>query len=173
MAHAFSQGIAERRGHSSRHPDEALTMLASYEIANVITGFKQILSTSSLKGFAELTAVCGLSRPLFSIGELVESLGRMDSLKLGCTGFALPSRLSAENSMIHGRNLDGGFVEFFNENPSLYFVEEDGKIPFIAAAPAGSLISGSVSGLTVKLRPFKKLTRLSVAHAATVHGLCL
>lgn len=150
MAQSFSHGIAEKRGTSSQHYNDALTMLASYEIANVVTGFKQILSDSTLEGLAELAGACGLTRPLFSIASLIDSLSPLEGLKMGCTGFAIPADYTKEKSMIHGRNLDGGFVEFFNQHPSLYYVAETGKYKFISSAPAASLIAGSVSGMNEK-----------------------
>lgn len=149
MTRAFAEGIAKKYP-GSNHADNAMTMLASYEISNVVTGFKQIFEDSSVEGFAELLGACGLARPLLSLGEISSALSRAEGLKMGCSGYAIPSTMSSEGTLLHGRNLDGGFVEFFNQFPSLYYVAETGKYKFMASAPAGSLVSGSVSGMNEK-----------------------
>ncbi len=118
------------------------------ELSIATEGLSRRIEEDPIQTLAEVAAVCGIEATTETLGTLIELVTGMGNfMKMGCLGFVSPIN---EGGMIHGRNLDANLVEAWNKAPTVFLVEEPGYFKYVAAASAGMMYPGGISGMNEK-----------------------
>ena len=167
---SFYQGLQDALG--SRNPfsrKDVLTSATAIELSIAAEGLMRRLEEDKIGTIAEMATVCGIRLSLNQIDDLLRELQFIGKMKLGCLGFVSPSGETRESSLVHGRNFDANLVESWNKAPTVFLIHEPGYYRYVAAASAGVIFPGGISGLN-EMGISASLHEMSTTHYKTSHS---
>jgi len=149
--HSFYRGLQaglRQKGQSMSYTEKDLERAAlGVELSIAGEGLERRAAEDPLGTYAELALSCGIHAPISLLDNIFQELGDLaGNLKIGCLGFVAPASYTRGGALIHGRNLDANLVRSWDKAPTLFIIHEPGYYRYAAAASAGLLYPGGVSG---------------------------
>lgn len=128
--------------------EDFIFTLLGIEIGNVLGGIAHDQSISPVKALTKVLGQCGVGIAGAGIEKLLNRFTNepANDRKMGCVGLIAPDSVTGQG-LIHGRNLDQTpLMKSWAKAPVIYLMNENGRIPYVAAGTAGLIYPGGISG---------------------------
>lgn len=149
---ALSRGYVDGMTSKGLKPvyteEDFVFTLLGIEVGNVLGGIAQDQSTKPLRALSKVIGQCGIRVAGAGLKRLLTRFNKEPAhdRKMGCAGLVAPDSATGEG-LIHGRNLDQTpLMKSWAKSPVVYLINEQGKIPYVAAGTAGLIYPGGISG---------------------------
>ena len=148
LARGYQDGM-KARGLEPRYQEEDFIFtLLGIEVGNVLGGIAQEQSTNQLRVISKVLGQCGIRVAREGVTKFLKRYNKQPAhdRKMGCVGLVAPDSATGQG-LIHGRNLDQTpLMKSWAKAPVVYLIQENDKIPYVAAGTAGLIYPGGISG---------------------------
>ncbi|MBA2405812.1 MAG: hypothetical protein H0V66_13635 [Bdellovibrionales bacterium] len=148
LARGYSDGMKAKGLAVVYTEEDFIFTLLGIEIGNVLGGIAQDQSTSPIKALTKVLGQCGIRVAGAGLSKLLKRFKKEPAhdRKMGCVGLVAPDSVTGQG-LIHGRNLDQTpLMKSWAKSPVIYLINEEGRIPYVAAGTAGLIYPGGISG---------------------------
>lgn len=167
---AIASGIQSGSVRGTEYSFEQIERSAyGVDMSIAFEGLMRQIEIDPMGTYASLGAMCSLDLTTQGLSAFLEIAKGILQFKLGCLGLVAPESTTKVGSLMHARNFDGDLVESWNTAPTLFLVSEPGYYKFAAAASAGVLYPGGISGMNEK-GIATSLHEMSTLHFRTYHS---
>jgi len=150
--HGLERGAARQGFEQTLSYDEIYRAPFGIDLSNLTDGLEQRISENGMSTYLDLLTSCGIDKTIYSFSSFLNlfTLGFGTGYKFGCLGMVAPDSATSTDGLVHARNLDADLVASWNKAPTLFLVEENGYYKYVAAASAGNMYPGGISGFNEK-----------------------
>lgn len=148
LSRGYAEGMKAKGLESVYTEEDFIFTLLGIEVGNVLGGIAQDQSTSPIKALTKVFGQCGIRVAGAGLHKLLSRFKKEPAhdRKMGCVGLVAPDSATGQG-LIHGRNLDQTpLMKSWSKSPVVYLINEDGRIPYVAAGTAGLIYPGGISG---------------------------
>lgn len=148
LTKGYQDGMRAKGLEPKYQEEDFIFTLLGIEVGNVLGGIAQEQSTNQLKAISKVLGQCGIRVAGAGVSKLLKRFKKEPAhdRKMGCVGLVAPDAATGDG-LIHGRNLDQTpLMKSWSKAPVVYLIQENGRIPYVAAGTAGLIYPGGISG---------------------------